>query len=173
LAMNNTIWPDDIFRALMDLDVIQVGYVPDAGHTKLIQTCIADNRVRAVPLTSEEEGVGLLAGAWLGGQRGALLMQGSGIGNIVNMLCMARTCRLPLLMIATMRGQWGEMNPWQVPMGQTAEETLKLQDVTVYSVDRPEDVGEAVIAAGRIAFNGPAMAAVLVSQRIIGTKEFK
>ena len=96
-------WPDDVFQALRQLDVRQVAYVPDAGHARLIESCRADDNIKAVPLTTEEEGVALLAGAWLGGQRGVLLMQSSGIGNCINMLPLTRAreaadrCELPLM----------------------------------------------------------------------------
>jgi len=166
-------WADDIFKAFVDLGIRQVAYVPDAGHTRLIEACHAAPGMRAVPLTTEEEGVALLAGAWLGGERGALLMQSSGVGNCVNTLSMTRTCRFPLLMVVTMRGEWGETNPWQVPMGQTAADTLRLQHVIVHVAATAADVGPTVRAAGGIAFNGPAAAAALISQRLIGTKEFK
>ena len=77
-------WHDAIFAVLKRADIRQVGYVPDAGHARLIELCRDDPAIRAVPLTTEEEGVALLAGAWLGGQRGALLMQSSGVGNCIN-----------------------------------------------------------------------------------------
>jgi sulfopyruvate decarboxylase TPP-binding subunit len=96
-------WPEDIFRRLIEADVRQVAYVPDAGHARLIDLCHADERITAVPLTTEQEGVALLAGAWLGGRRGALLMQSSGVGNCVNLLSLTRTCRFPLLMLVTVR----------------------------------------------------------------------
>ncbi|MDE0993138.1 MAG: phosphonopyruvate decarboxylase, partial [Rhodospirillales bacterium] len=59
-----------------------------------------------MPLTTEEEGIGYLAGAWLGGQRGALLVQSSGAGNCINTLALNATTRIPLLMLVTMRGGW-------------------------------------------------------------------
>ena len=127
-------WPDDIFRVLRAMSIQQVAYVPDAGHTRLIELCRGDNAIRAVGLTTEEDGVALLAGAWLGGQRGALLMQSSGIGNCINMLSLITQCRFPLLSIVTMRGQWGEFNPWQIPMGQHGGEHLSLAGTTVYPV---------------------------------------
>ena len=83
-----TDWVDEIFAVLKEKNIGQVGYVPDAGHARLIELCRGDPAIRAVPLTSEEEGVALLAGAWLGGQRGVLLMQSSGVGNCINMLAM-------------------------------------------------------------------------------------
>ena len=97
-------WREEIFAALKAAEIRQVGYVPDAGHARLIELCRADPTIRAVPLTGEEEGVALLAGAWLGGQRGTLLMQSSGVGNCINMLSMTKTCRFPLTMLVTMRG---------------------------------------------------------------------
>lgn len=165
-------WADDIFDAFMALDIQQVGYVPDSGHARLIVACHAEPGMRAVPLTTEEEGVGLLAGAWLGGQRGALLMQSSGVGNCVNALSILQTCRFPMLAVVTMRGQWGETNPWQVPMGQSAGPVLEQMGVLVYDVDDAADVGPTVESAGRMAFLGPAPAAVLISQRVIGAKAF-
>jgi sulfopyruvate decarboxylase TPP-binding subunit len=98
--------------------VRQVAYVPDAGLSELIALTHDDPEMTVSVLTTEEEGIGVLAGAWLGGQRGALLMQSSGVGNCLNMLALVKTCRFPLLAIVTMRGEWAEFNPWQVPMGQ-------------------------------------------------------
>jgi sulfopyruvate decarboxylase alpha subunit len=165
-------WPEAIYGALGDLGVRQVGYVPDAGHARLIELCQADAAMRAVVLTTEEEGVALLAGAWLGGARGALLMQSSGIGNCVNMLSLNQSCRLPLLALVTMRGEWGEFNPWQLAMGQAAAEVLRVAGVIVQRLEQAELAGETVAAAGRIAFEGQVPVAVLIAQRLIGAKSF-
>jgi sulfopyruvate decarboxylase alpha subunit len=165
-------WRDEIFKVLKQAEIRQVGYVPDAGHARLIELCTEDPEIRAVPLTSEEEGVALLAGAWLGGQRGALLMQSSGVGNCINMLSMTKTCRFPLAMLVTMRGEWGEFNPWQVPMGSKTQAALELCDVLVYRVDRSDDAAETVAAALDIAFNGDLATAILLSQRLIGAKRW-
>jgi sulfopyruvate decarboxylase alpha subunit len=165
-------WPDDIFAALQAAEIRQVGYVPDAGHARLIERVRADPQIRAVSLTSEEEGIGLAAGAWLGGQRAALLMQSSGVGNCINMLSLAKSCRFPLTMLVTMRGEWAEFNPWQVPMGTKTQAALELMDVLVYRVERAEDAGETVAAALDIAFNGGPATAVLLAQRLIGAKRW-
>jgi sulfopyruvate decarboxylase alpha subunit len=165
-------WPDDIFQILMDHQVRQVAYVPDAGHTQLIKMCHESNEMKTVVLTTEEEGVALLAGAWLGGDRGTLLMQSSGVGNCLNMLTLPRVCRMPLLMLVTMRGEWGEFNPWQVPMGQNTEKALTLAGVITFPVDDGRRVQDTVEAAARMAFEGCAAAAVLISQRILGAKTF-
>lgn len=165
-------WPRELYDALKVWKVGLVAHVPDAGHKRLIEMCDADNEVRVAPLATEEDGIALLAGGSLGGLRGALLMQSSGVGNCINMLGLPRICRLPLLMVITMRGEWGEFNPWQVSMGQATEETLKAVGVMVLRADKPEDVGPAIEAAARLAFEGPAAVALLLGQRLIGSKSF-
>ena len=165
-------WHDEIFAVLKKGGIAQIGYVPDAGHARLIELVRADPQIRAVPLTSEEEGVALAAGAWLGGERAALLMQSSGVGNCVNMLSLAKSCRFPLVMLVTMRGEWAELNPWQVPMGLKTRAALELMDVLVYRVERAGDAAETVAAAIDIAFNGDLAVAVLLAQRLIGAKRW-
>ena len=167
-----TDWPVDVFRVLKDADVRQIAYVPDAGHTELINLCIADNAVCSVPLTAEQEGVAVLTGAWLGGEAGALLMQSSGVGNVINMLGMANECRIPLLMLVTMRGDWGEFNPWQVPMGQATEKALVAAGVIVHRVDDADRIAETVESAARLAFDAGRMVAVLIGQRVVGVKDW-
>src|SRR5271157_3555037 len=132
-------WRDQIFTALKAAKIRQVGYVPDAGHARLIELCRAEPTIRAVTLTSEEEGVALAVGAWLGGQRAALLMQSSGVGNCINMLALPALCGVPLLMVVTMRGEWGEFNPWQVPMGQGVRPVLAAMGVKLFPVECPEE----------------------------------
>jgi sulfopyruvate decarboxylase alpha subunit len=167
-----TDWPDAIFHELSALEVRQVAYVPDAGHTRLITLCAGDRGMRSVPLTTEEEGVALLAGAWLGGERGVLLMQSSGVGNCVNMLSLTQACRLPLLMLITMRGEWGEFNPWQLHMGQRTARTLELCGTVVHRLDQAQRAEDTVHAAGVMAFEGQMPVAVLIAQALIGAKGF-
>ena len=158
---------------LREQGVRQVAYVPDTGLKRVIELVRADKKMRAVPLTTEEEGVALATGAWLGGERSVLLLQSSGVGNCINMLGMAIECRIPLLMLVTMRGQWGEFNPWQMPMAQAAASVLTAMGVIVQPVDRADDVAATFAAAGRLAFNTNRVVAVQVAQRVVGTKEFK
>jgi len=171
-ATTNPTWPDQIFDVLKRGAIRQVGYVPDAGHSRLIERCRADPDMREVVLTTEEEGVALAAGAALGGQRCVLLMQSSGVGNCINMLSLIRVCRFPLLMLVTMRGEWAEFNPWQVPMGSIVEPALRLTDAQVYRVERAEEAAETVEAALDLAFGGELSVAVLLSQRLIGRKQW-
>ena len=163
-------WPDQLFETIKRGGVRQVGYVPDAGHARLIDRCRADADIHDVVLTTEEEGIALAAGAWLGGQRAALLMQSSGLGNCINMLSLARTCRFPLLMLITMRGEWEEFNPWQVPMVSIVEPTLKLCDVEVERALKPDDVEPLAQAAAQRVYGDDKAVAVLLSQQLIGKK---
>ena len=166
-------WPEDVHRVLGDINVRQVAYVPDSGHARLINLVRADKSMRAIPLTTEEEGVALTVGAWLGGEKSVLLMQSSGAGNCINMLGMANECRIPLLMLVTMRGHWGEFNPWQVPMSHATVPSLEAIGAVVQKVDNAAEVGETVSAAAQLAFNTCRSVAVLISQRIVGAKQFK
>ena len=172
LRSNATNWPDAVLGVFKSIGVRQVAYVPDAGHARLIQLCQTDATINTVALTTEEEGIALLAGTWLGGERGVLLMQSSGVGNCINMLAMIQECRFPLLALVTMRGEWGEFNPWQVPMGQSITRLLEDAGVIAQPIDDPERVGETVDAASRLAFHAYRAVAVLISQRMIGFKNW-
>ena len=163
-------WPDQLFETIKRGGVRQVGYVPDAGHARLIDRCRADPDIHDVVLTTEEEGIALAAGAWLGGQRAALLTQSSGLGNCINMLSLARTCRFPLLMLITMRGEWEEFNPWQVPMGSIVEQVLKLCEAEVYRVREPDEVAGIAERAIQQAFGDERIVAIVLSQQLIGRK---
>jgi sulfopyruvate decarboxylase alpha subunit len=166
-------WANAVFDILSDLDVRQVAIVPDAGHSRLIRLCEDDPRKRVVTLTTEEEGVALLAGAWLGGEKGVLLLQSSGVGNCINMLSLPQICQLPLLMLVTMRGEWGEFNPWQVPMGQGTQPALEAMGVIVRRADEAHLVAPAVLGAANLAFNTCRAVAVLIGQNVLGAKNFK
>jgi sulfopyruvate decarboxylase alpha subunit len=166
-------WPDEIYDVLKEAGVRQVGIVPDAGHSRLIRAFEADAEARVVTLTTEEEGVAMLAGAWLGGERGVLLLQSSGVGNCINMLSLPAICHMPLLMIVTMRGDWGEFNPWQIPMGQGTQAALEAMGVIVMRADESHLVASTVQGAANLAFNTWRPVAVLIGQRVLGAKNFK
>jgi len=162
-------WADDVHRELTRAGVRLVGYVPDAGHKRLIELCLADKSMRAVVLTTEEEGIGLAAGAWLGGASSVLLMQSSGVGNVINVLGILKTCRFPLVTLITMRGEAGEFNSWQVPMGEGTQAVLETMGVKVSRASSAEEVAPLVASALK---SGEARA-VLISQKVIGIKSFQ
>ncbi len=165
-------WPDQIYDLLKQHDVRQVALVPDAGHARLIKRCLADNDMKVVSCTTEEEGVALAFGAWLGGEKSVLLMQSSGVGNIINMLSVAIAHRTPCPILVTMRGDFGEFNPFQVPMGNATQACLEAMGTLVKRADRPEDVAETVNATLRLAYNTYRPTATLLGQRLLGAKTF-
>lgn len=166
-------WQDTVSRVLREGGIRQIAYVPDAGHAVAIRDAIADPDMIDVVCTTEEEGVAVVSGAWLGGQRAALLMQSSGVGNCVNMFSLLTMGGFPFLTLVTMRGEYAEFNPWQAPMGLATQQALELMGITVYRVDDPADVDETVSAALDTAFLAGGRVAVLLGQRLIGRKKWE
>jgi sulfopyruvate decarboxylase alpha subunit len=165
-------WPDALYALLRANGVTQFAYVPDAGHRVLIDRSLADPDVHSIPLTTEEEGVALLAGCDLGGGRGVLLMQSSGVGNCINMLSLTAGGRFPFLTLVSMRGDFGEGNPWQYPMGQAVRPVLEAMGVICLKVEDPADVIPTVTAALTMVFQSGQAVAVLLGQKLIGAKKF-
>ncbi len=165
-------WQDALYATLKAGGIRQMSYVPDAGHARLIARLEADPEVACTLLTTEEEGVALAAGAWLGGQRSVLLMQSSGVGNCANLFSMLASCRFPFLTLVTMRGEWGEFNPWQNAMGQATPGLLQLMGLQVFRVERAEEAAETLEAAMTMAFDADRQVALLLSQRLIGAKRW-
>lgn len=165
-------WRDDVFKTLKRKGIKQVFYVPDAGHARLIQMAHADKSMTAYALTTEEEGVAAACGAWLGGQRSVLLMQSSGVGNCINMMSLMSNCRLPLLTLVTMRGEWGEFNPWQVPMSRATQGTMELMGLSVRRVEDKSQVVDDLDAAIDEVFEAEQAVALLFAQRMLGRKKW-
>ena len=165
-------WQEDLYRVLKEFDVSQVSYVPDAGHRVLIDRSLADPEMHSVPLTTEEEGIAMLAGAHPGGARGVAAMQSSGIGNCVNMFSLVKNGLFPMLVLVSMRGDFGEGNPWQMPMGQAVEPVMEAMGFVTLRIDRPEDVEGAMRAACTMVFRSGQAVGVLLTQKLIGAKAF-
>ena len=165
-------WQHDLYDLLRRHDITQFAYVPDVGHSVLIDRSIADTGARSIPLTTEEEGVALIAGADLGGARAVLLMQSSGVGNCINMLSLIKGARFPFLTLVSMRGDFGEGNPWQFPMGQATQPVLEAMGVICLRIEQPRDVIPTTSAALTMVFKSGQAVAVLLSQRLISAKPF-
>jgi sulfopyruvate decarboxylase alpha subunit len=165
-------WQETIFQSLKQAGVRQVAYVPDAGHAHVIRRVQGDAAMRDIVLTTEEEGVALATGAWLGGERAVLLMQSSGVGNCVNMFSLLQSCRIPFLTLVTMRGEYAEFNNWQCPMGEATPAALELMGFKVMRANDPDEVEDLIGAAIDAAFEGGQQVALLLSQRLIGRKKW-
>lgn len=165
-------WQDRLYEQLRRHEVTQFCYVPDAGHAVLIDRSLEDPQVHSIRLTTEEEGVAMLAGADLGGARGVLLMQSSGLGNCVNFFSLIKGGRFPFVTLISMRGDFGEGNPWQMPMGQAAEPVLEALGFLVVRIESEAEVESSVEAALTMAYKSHCAVAVLLTQKLLGAKAF-
>jgi len=172
LDTNKNLWPSQLFNHLLDAGVTLFTHVPDAGNAELIRLADAHKETRAVLLTTEEEGVAICAGADLVGKRALVCMQSSGVGNCPNFLSLVKGGRFPVFMIVTMRGDYGEENPWQYPTGQAVEPLLDAMGVLTFKVDTPADLEQATTAALSACFRAGQGAALILSQRFLGAKSF-
>ena len=166
-------WRSEIFDVLKRLKIETVVYVPDAGHAQLIERCLSDPAIDCFPLMNEFEAVGVATGAWLGGKRACTLIQSSGVGNTINALSLAHSTGAPFFAVATMRGEWGEFNPWQAPMGQATADILKCTGAVVNKAATDEDVIPVVESSGNLAFGSYLPVFALISQRVTGAKVFR
>ena len=165
-------WQQALYASLRENGVDLFVHVPDGGHGKLIDLATQDPDVEAIALANEIEGVPLLAGYHLGGRRGVLLMQSSGVGNCVNQFSLIEIGRFPFLTIVTMRGDYGEQNAWQFPMGQAVEPVMQAMNIRTVKVTRAAEVAPAADAGVNMAFRGKQGVAVLLGQALLGAKSF-
>lgn len=169
---HNTTWSDDVYQVLRSRHVQLICTVPDAGLTDILNKCHSDTSMTVLTLTTEEEGIGIVTGAWLGGMRAVLLMQSSGTGNCINALSLPQNCQTPCPMLVTMRGEWGEFNPWQVPMGSNVEPIFTHMGVQCFRATKKSQVGALFAGSLDLAYNSTTRTAVLIDQQVVGAKDF-
>jgi sulfopyruvate decarboxylase alpha subunit len=141
-------WHKHVADALRRNDIRTYATVPDFIVSQVLDHLWADEDCSVITATREEEALGILSGAYLGGQRGALLMQNSGLGNCVNTIASLNVAaQIPVVMVISHRGDLGEYNSAQVPMGQAAERILEALDVRTL---QPHTVEEFEAQADRL-----------------------
>ena len=165
-------WQDQLYDTLRKENISIFSYVPDAGHRVLIDRAIKDNSVTAISLTSEQEGIGIAVGSYLGGSKSVLLMQSSGVGNCINQLSLIKHGQFPFLTIVTMRGEYGEGNPWQFAMGEAVVPTLNSMGVKCLKITTEDEIESTIKAALIMVFQAERSVAVLLSQKLLGAKVF-
>lgn len=167
-------WADIVFERLKANQLKVVCYVPDSVLAPLITRAEADPFFTMVPLTREEEGVGVLTGAYLGGWRGVLMMQVSGLGNSVNALAsLAIPYQIPFLMLISQRGELGEFNPAQIAMGRAARPVLDALDIQHFTLRRVDEVATLMDGAVKTAYTARRPVALFLSTEMVGWKEEK
>ena len=165
-------WQNNLFEILKNEGITIFSYVPDAGHKVLIDRALLDDSITAIPLTSEQEGIGIAAGAYLGGSKAVLLMQSSGVGNCINQLSLIKHGQFPFLTIISMRGEFGEGNPWQYAMGEAVIPSLESIGVKCLKIYNQDDVSKTIQSSLTMTFKAERSIAVLLSQKLLGSKKF-
>lgn len=168
-----TAWHDIALRALKQNDIRLITYVPDRVLTTLIRNIHADDFFTAFPTAREEEAVGIIAGAWMGGMRGAVLMQTSGFATLPNALAsLALPYQIPLIMFVSERGTLGEFNYGQSLVCRTMRpvlDSLAMEHHTVARLDEFEFIADRSIKQA-IATQAPV--ALILSPLLTGGKVF-
>jgi len=151
-----------IYRGLRDIHIDFAASVPCVNLQQLLSLVGDDPQIIHIPVTREEEGVGLCAGAWIGGRRPALLMQNSGVGNSINALAsLDFLYGIPLMMIISHRGCEGEPIVGQVPMGRLTPGLLDVMEIPRFSPS-PAEAEETIVQAWRLAESRQRPVAVLL-----------
>lgn len=132
-----------IYNGLKDIGIDFIVSVPCVNLSKLLNMIDEDDEIIHIPVTREEEGIGICAGAYLGGKKTAILMQNSGLGNSINALkSLMELYEFPLLMIMSHRGTEGENICGQVPMGESTPKILEAMDFKFFKPGTPEEAYE-------------------------------
>jgi sulfopyruvate decarboxylase subunit alpha len=165
-------WIDQAIDGLKRTNIELIAYLPDTTISPLIEATQDHEAFETVLVTREEAAVGVLSGAWLGGKRGALLCQSSGLANTFNALAsLSVPARLPFLGIVTRRGDLGEFNLAQVPAGYNMPGLLDELSVRNHSVHDAEDVDDRVEMAAESAFSTETPYVLLLETTVTGYKE--
>ncbi len=165
-------WADTVFECLKANGIRTIVHVPDTILTGLIRMAEADDSFDVLSPTREEEGVGLVCGAYLGGSQGALLMQNSGLGNAANALgSLAVPYGIPFLMLISQRGELGEFNTVQVGMGQALRPILDSLDIPHFTLEREDEIARIMAGASKLAFSTDRPVAVILSPLLTGGKQ--
>jgi len=155
-----------VYRGLKSAGIDFAASVPCVNLQDLLDLVARDPDIIHIPATREEEGVGLCAGAWMGGRRTALLMQNSGLGNCINALAsLDLLYGIPLLMIISHRGGSGESIIGQVPMGRLTQpllDAMQIHHISIAAGLTEESVAGAVAGAWQDALSSRRPSAVLL-----------
>ncbi len=143
---------DVIYKGLKNAGINFIVSVPCANLKKLLNLVEEDEEIKHVPVTREEEGFGICAGAYMGGMKPAILMQNSGLGNSVNVLAsLNKLYNFPILMIISHRGTFGEGVYGQIPMSKATTKVFESLDITYHKIEDPNQSEQTVEKAWNLA----------------------
>lgn len=165
-------WEREVVEAFVDNDVEVVAYLPDGALADLVERVEAEAAFETVRVTREEEAVGVLAGAYLGGAHGALCCQSSGLANALNAVTsLCQPARLPFLGVVSRRGDLGEFNRAQVPFGYNLPAVLDDIGVRNHSLAGADDVRRVTDGAAKTAFSTGTPYVLLLESSLTGAKD--
>ncbi|HEX4835808.1 MAG TPA: hypothetical protein VFW01_05670 [bacterium] len=172
--MTDVDWSAGMAQALRDNGYTVVAYVPDEVTDRLLQLLHEDRATRMISVTREEEGVSVLCGAYLGGMRGVLVMQSSGLGNSINALCsLAIGFQIPLLMVISERGRLDEVNPVQVPLGRAMPKIFEALGIQAFWIEGAEQIRRIVDGATKLAYSSSLPVALVLPTILTGGKTWR
>jgi sulfopyruvate decarboxylase alpha subunit len=167
-------WHEIVLQTLKANDVKLVVYVPDRVFTPLIKAIHADEYFTTFSATREEEALGIVTGAWMGGLRGAVLMQTSGFATIPNALAsLVVPCQIPALIFVSERGTLGEFNLGQAMVCKTMRPVLDSLAVESHTITRLDELGFIVDRSIKQAVATQAPVTFILSPLLTGGKVFE
>ena len=167
-SLEPPVWATSVCAGLHDAGIRRVIFVPD-NPTSHVLRALRDRspEIRLTTATREEEAFGIAAGVYLGGQRAAVMLQSSGLGNSLNALTsLLVPYKIPTLIVISMRGDTGEWNDAQVPMGRAVRPICDAIGLTHVTVDTPEATAETIRLIGQTAFGTRLPGVCLLPRRL-------
>jgi len=157
-----------IYRALKDTGVRIVSALPETWLVHLIRMAEEDAEMTLVRLAKEEEGVGISTGAHLAGVKSAMLMQNHGVLAAINgIVSCGQLYRIPLLMLISQRGSFGERDPWQCEGGGVTEHVLEALRIPYDRLESPDHVGRRIAKAQTLAYSASRPVALLLCRDLM------
>ena len=157
-----------IYDALKDAGVGLMSALPETWLVHLIRLAEDDPEMKLVRLAKEEEGVGISAGAHFAGVKSAMLMQNHGfLASINGIVSCAQLYRIPLLMLISYRGEFGERDPWQTEGGAVTEDLLRALRIPFAYLDAPAHVAPRIAKAQTLAYSANKPVALLLCRDLM------
>ncbi|UCD01158.1 MAG: sulfopyruvate decarboxylase subunit alpha [Promethearchaeota archaeon] len=152
----------ELYKSIKNSGINLLLSVPCIMLKGLLEIIEVKKEIQHIPVTREEEGVGIAAGAYLGGKVSAILMQNSGLGNSINAIkSLLDVYMIPVIFIMSHRGAAGEKIVAQIPMGQITMDLLKCLTLETYILDSPEKIKNIEIAVNEAKKNKKPVAIIL------------
>ena len=165
-------WATKLLDALRREDIRNLVFLPDTVMGRLLALAETDSSLRLTAVHREEEAVGIVTGLFLGGQRSAMLIQNTGLGNSLNALAsLALAYKISFPLIISLRGELGEFNPAQLVMGRAVRGCLDALGIQHFTLRREDEVDVVVEGALKTCFTAQEPVAILLSAQMTGWKD--